>query len=121
MRFRTSALALAALVAVPGLALAQSAMSHDSMMAHDAMMSPTMATLMCRPVSDKDSHTSMMSMHETSATAADGTKLVCKSMTAMHNAMAETAAKAKKAADAGAATQIWQDFLTTGVSIPEGG
>jgi hypothetical protein len=36
----------------------------------------------------------------------------------MHAAMGATTVKAKAAADAAAATQVWQDFLTTHTQIP---
>jgi len=116
MRFRTSVLTLAALAALPAAALAQSAM-----MSHDAMAMPAdAATLLCRPVTDKDSHTGMMSMHETAATAADGTKLVCKSMITMHEQMSAAMTKAKKAPNADDATEIYQDFLRKAIEIPAG-
>jgi hypothetical protein len=117
MRFGSLTLAVAALLTVPGIAVAQSAMAHDSMMASPS----TAATLLCRKASDKDTHGGMMAMHEVSATTADGDKLVCKSMSEMHSMMSATDAKAKAAASAAAAATIWQDFLTTQVQIPQGG
>jgi hypothetical protein len=115
MRFVLPSLGLAAVLAVPGVSLAQSAMSHDAMM---APAPATMATLLCRKVTDKDTHSGMMSMHETPATTGDGEKLVCMSTGEMHAAMGATTVKAKAAADAAAATQVWQDFLTTHTQIP---
>jgi hypothetical protein len=116
MRFVLPSLGLAALLAVPGVCLAQQAMSHDAMMAPTP--ATTMATLMCRKATDKDTHSGMMSMRETSATTGDGDKLVCMSTAEMHAAMSATTAKAKQAADADAASQLWQDFLRTHIQIP---
>ncbi|MGD0051323.1 MAG: hypothetical protein ABSD03_05810 [Vulcanimicrobiaceae bacterium] len=116
MRFVLPTLGLAAVLAVPGVCLAQSTMSHDAMMA--PAPATTMATLMCRKATDKDTHSGMMSMHETLATTSDGDKLVCMSTGQMHAAMSATTTKAKQAADADAASQVWQDFLRTAIQIP---
>jgi hypothetical protein len=105
------ALALAAAI-VPAPVFAQSAMSHDT------MMPPAMATYACRQVSDKDSSAMMSQNHEVAATTTDGTKLVCMTLSGMHDKMMAQKMAAAKAKDPADASQQWVDYTMRYLSVP---
>ena len=111
MRMRSAALALAATL-IPASVMAQSAMTNET------MKPAGMATIACRKATDKDTSAMMTQNHEMTATTADGTKLICMSISAMPAMMKKQEAMAAKAKDASAASEMWVDWGMKLLTIP---
>ena len=112
--FRMLSLA-AAILAVPGTALADTATSTDSTSNAPAA---TMATTICRPATDQDKTTNadaMNAKHAVIATIGNET-MIC--MKLDRDAMAAVSAKAKKMPSASDASAAWYQALQTQLNIP---
>jgi hypothetical protein len=107
----------AAILAAPSAALADPAMSSDSMA---KVPSATMATMICRPATDQDkiaNADAMKMQHEMTATLGNET-LICKKLD--HATIMDTSAKAKKMPSAAEADAAWFRALQTQLNIPHG-
>jgi hypothetical protein len=106
----SAAFACAAL-AMPGLAMADDAMS--SKMGHDAMAPAKMATMMCRPAAEGEKPSAVM-------TGASKTALVCKPV-AMEKMMKKGAGPdLSHALSTDQVDAAWRTFIQQAVTIPGG-
>jgi hypothetical protein len=99
--------------AMPGLALADDAMSHDAMMSHGAMGHTNAATMICRPASANEKPTAMM--------VGANTGIVCKTIHPEMMAKKGSGPDLSHALSADQVDAAWRAYVNSMIVVPPTG